>query len=87
MKLELEDCYVIEGPLYRPFHKTLPRSCAFINWISVRYYETGCSKSCVQLFFDMKYDVRTGGGGGRGGQPLHQEEGGQVLLDRRPAFT
>ena len=26
---------------YRPFHKTLPRSSAFVNWISVRYYETG----------------------------------------------
>ena len=23
-----------------PFHKTLPRSSAFINWISVRFYET-----------------------------------------------
>ena len=27
---------------YRPFHKTLPRSNAFVNWISVRFYETGC---------------------------------------------
>ena len=25
---------------YRPFHKTLPRSSVFINWISVRFYET-----------------------------------------------
>ena len=23
----------------RPFHKTLPRSRAFVNWISVRFYE------------------------------------------------
>ena len=23
-----------------PFHKTLPRSSAFINWISIRFYET-----------------------------------------------
>ena len=28
--------------LYRPFHKTLPRSSAFVNWISVRFYETDC---------------------------------------------
>ena len=28
---------------YRPFHKTLPRSSAFINWISVRFYGTGCT--------------------------------------------
>ena len=26
--------------IYRPFHKTLPRSIAFVNWISVRFYET-----------------------------------------------
>ena len=24
---------------YRPFHKTLPRSSAFVNYISVRFYE------------------------------------------------
>ena len=28
---------------YRPFHKTLPRSSAFANWISVRFYETDCT--------------------------------------------
>ena len=28
--------------LYRQFHKTLPRSSAFLNWISVRFYETDC---------------------------------------------
>ena len=28
--------------MYRPFHKTLPRSIAFVNWISVRFYENGC---------------------------------------------
>ena len=28
---------------YRPFHKTLPGSRSFINWISVRFYETDCS--------------------------------------------
>ena len=27
---------------YRPFHKTLPRSSLFVNWIPVRFYETGC---------------------------------------------
>ena len=28
---------------YRPFHKTLPISSTFVNWISGRFYETGCS--------------------------------------------
>ena len=28
---------------YRPFHITLPRSRVFVNWISVRFYETDCS--------------------------------------------
>ena len=28
--------------IYSPFHKTLPRSNAFVNWISIRFYETGC---------------------------------------------
>ena len=27
---------------YRPFHETIPRSSAFVNWNSVRFYETGC---------------------------------------------
>ena len=27
---------------YRSFHKTLPRSSAFVNRISVRFYETAC---------------------------------------------
>ena len=27
---------------YRPFHKTLPRSSASLNWISVRFYVTDC---------------------------------------------
>ena len=30
--------------LYRLFHKTLPISSAFLNWISVRFYGTGCTK-------------------------------------------
>ena len=29
--------------MYRPFHKTLPRSRRFVNWISVRFYETDCT--------------------------------------------
>ena len=28
---------------YLTFHKTLPRSSAFENWISVRFYETDCT--------------------------------------------
>ena len=32
--------------VYRPFHKTLPRSSAFVNLISVRFYETDCT-SCL----------------------------------------
>ena len=28
--------------MYRLFHKTLPRSNVIVNWISVRFYETGC---------------------------------------------
>ena len=28
---------------YRPFYKTLPRSNSFVNWISARFYETGCT--------------------------------------------
>ena len=27
------------GANYRPFHKTLPRTSAFVNWISVRFYD------------------------------------------------
>ena len=27
---------------YRPFHKTLPRSSAFVHWISVRFYGIDC---------------------------------------------
>ena len=31
----------------RPFHKTLPRFNAFVYWISVRFYETGCINTYV----------------------------------------
>ena len=34
----------LEKLKYRPFHKTLLRPSAFVNWILVRFYETGCSK-------------------------------------------
>ena len=39
--------------IYRPFHKTLPRTSAFINWITVRFYETGCSLR--YFFFKISY--------------------------------
>ena len=35
--------YLAIYQVYRLFHKTLPKSCAFINWISVRFYETDCT--------------------------------------------
>ena len=38
---------------YRPFHKTLPRSSAFVNWISVRFYETDCSTSNTFKDFNL----------------------------------
>ena len=28
--------------IYLPFHKTLSRSSAFLNWLSVRFYECIC---------------------------------------------
>ena len=28
--------------LYTPFHETIPKSSAFVSWISVRFYETDC---------------------------------------------
>ena len=41
-----EEAKVHDRPLrmleYRPYYKTLPRSSAFGNWISVRFYETDC---------------------------------------------
>ena len=36
---------------YRPFHKTLPRYSAYVNWISVRIYETGCRWNIFILIF------------------------------------
>ena len=37
--------------LYRPFRKTLPRSIAFLNWISVKFYETLKSTQLETLEF------------------------------------
>ena len=34
----------VVGFKYRPLHKTLPRSSAFLNCILVRFYETGCKE-------------------------------------------
>ena len=44
--------YVIYSYIYRPFHKTLLRSSAFVNWSSVRFYETVCimSKTTVSIY-------------------------------------
>ena len=41
--------------MYSPFYKTLPRSCAFVNWISARFYEIDCTfniifSSCYNMF-------------------------------------
>ena len=31
------------GGKYGPFHKTLPRPRAIVNWISVRFYDADCT--------------------------------------------
>ena len=45
--------------IYRPFHKTLPRSSEPVNWISLRFYETDCISNSVDhkiilLYFSVK---------------------------------
>ena len=40
---------------YRPFHTTLPRSSAFVNWISVRFYETDCIWISLNARFIIPY--------------------------------
>ena len=45
--------------LYHPFHKTLPRSSAFVNLISVRFYETGCMKNAHFIFILIHTDIHT----------------------------
>ena len=39
---------------YRPFHKTLPKSSAFVSWISVRFYETDC------IYLSLRTQVAVG---------------------------
>ena len=39
--------------MYRPFHKNLPRSSAFVNWISARFYETDC---ILCILYGVKLD-------------------------------
>ena len=40
--LGIQELVMLQILWYRPFHKTLPRSSTFVNWISVRFYETDC---------------------------------------------
>ena len=42
---------------YRPFHKTLPRSSLQMHWISVRFYETGCSIKTVSLSLSLSLSL------------------------------
>ena len=42
---------------YRPFLKTLPRSITFVNWISVRFYETCCIINLKKKAEKMKLEV------------------------------
>ena len=44
---DLQTTIILFG--YHPFHKTLPISSAFVNWISVRFYETDCSRKWFHL--------------------------------------
>ena len=41
--------------VYHPFHNTLPRSSAFVKWISVRFYEADCSTSNVLKISQKMY--------------------------------
>ena len=46
--------------VYRQFHKTLPRSSVFLNWISVRFYEMDCMyhKNFMNLYLDIEQKCR-----------------------------
>ena len=44
--------------IYSPFHKTLPRSSAFVNWLSIRFYETGPALYYVQSVFKITLRFR-----------------------------
>ena len=54
---------VLQHFIYRPFHKTLPKSTAFINRISVKFYETDCilykiperKSSAIEHFINLKH--------------------------------
>ena len=37
--------------IYSPFHKTLPRSCLQMHWVSARFYEMGDSTTTNNSFF------------------------------------
>ena len=43
-QIHITQQYMYKTLTYHPFHKTLPRSKPFVNWISVRFYDTGCRK-------------------------------------------
>jgi len=55
LKIDLLLSRIFESVLYRPFHKTLPRSSLFVNWISLRFYETYCIRK--QIIF--QYAIMT----------------------------
>ena len=44
--------------LISPIFKTLPRSSAFVNWISVRFYETDRISICICIFIRIKVKIR-----------------------------
>ena len=43
--------------IYRPFHKTLPRSNASVNWMSVRFFETDCTNNMRMKFWVFLYET------------------------------
>ena len=44
---------------YRPFHKTLPRSNAYLKWMSVRFYETDCISQIKMFNLNLKKSYTT----------------------------
>ena len=42
---------------YHPFHETLPRSSAFVNWILVGVYETDCIKRQTKNLSENDFDI------------------------------
>ena len=55
---------------YRPFHKTLPRSSAFVYWILVRFYETDCT-IILNVYLHVHDEVYEGEQEGE--EPKHRE--------------